>query len=167
MKKIINKLTLFTLILFLYILFTGRINTLTIITGTLASFILVAIFEKIIFKGRLKVRDIIKLSYIFLYIYYFIKAEIVSHIKIAKLILSKNPRIYPAIVRVPFELEDTYGIALLASSITNTPGTLTLHADRNRKVLYVHWLTAYTRDSNEAKKYIVGKLEKPIRNIFG
>ncbi|RLG71319.1 MAG: hypothetical protein DRO23_12230 [Thermoprotei archaeon] len=167
MKKIVNKLALFTLILFLYILFTGRINTLTIITGTLASFILALMFEKTVFKGRLRIRDVVKLTHIFLYIYHFIKAEIVSHVKIAKLILSRNPETYPAVIRIPFELENTYGIALLASSITNTPGTLTLHADKSHKVLYVHWLTAHTRDPDEAKKYIVGKLERPIKDIFG
>ncbi len=167
MKRVVNKIMLFILILSLYVLFAGRINTLTAVTGVLTSSILVAMFEKMVFKGELKVRDVAKPAYIFLYIYYFIKAEIISHIKIAKLVLSRNLKMRPAIVKVPCELENAYGVALLASSITNTPGTLTLHADRHHKVLYVHWLTAHTHDPEEAKKYIVGKLEKPIKKVLG
>ncbi|AMM54758.1 monovalent cation/H+ antiporter subunit E [Pyrococcus kukulkanii] len=49
-------------------------------------------------------------------------------------------KIRPGIVRVPVNLENDAQYAILSNSITLTPGTLTVDACPEEKVLYVHWI---------------------------
>lgn len=54
-------------------------------------------------------------------------------------------RIRPGIVRVPTGLKNDFGIALLANSITLTPGTLSVDVDDKRN-LYVHCIHLKNKD---------------------
>ncbi len=81
------------------------------------------------------------------YLVIFIYLEILSHIDVAKMIITGN--IKPAIVGVKTKFKTDLGKTMLANSITLTPGTLTLEIDKN--TLYVH--SIYYRSD-----YQIGKL---------
>jgi len=49
-------------------------------------------------------------------------------------------RINPAIVKIDPNLKNDMSIAILANSITLTPGTLTVDVDEETNELYVHWI---------------------------
>jgi len=69
---------------------------------------------------------------------------VVSNVKLAQLILQRNPQLSPAIVAVPLAVRSPLEITILASIITLTPGTLSIDlgkSDNGENLLYVHTLT--------------------------
>ncbi len=71
-------------------------------------------------------------------------------------------KIRPGIVKISSGLKTDFGMALLANSITLTPGTLSVEADRQNN-LYVHWL--YVKNKEPEIKEIVGDFAKWIKII--
>lgn len=67
------------------------------------------------------------------------------------------------LVDVYTDLTDDLAIALLANSITLTPGTVTLA--QNGQHLKVIWLTVQTRDPEAAGELIKGTLERHLRKV--
>ena len=75
--------------------------------------------------------------------------------------------INPGIVKIPVGLESEYGQALLANSITLTPGTITMDVaeEDGKTYYYVHWIDV-TATGEQAGEIIKGKLEKGVRRVF-
>lgn len=65
---------------------------------------------------------------------------VVSNITVARLVLGPMSRPRPAWVTVPLALSHPTAIALLASIITTTPGTVSCLIDEERKHILVHAL---------------------------
>lgn len=65
---------------------------------------------------------------------------IISNIAVAKLVLGSMSRPQPAWVPVPLTLTHPTAIALLASIITTTPGTVSCTIDETRHLILVHAL---------------------------
>lgn len=167
MKRLFNKLTVALLSMAFYTVFTGLATELTLLTGLIASAIVAIVLEPVFIKRELKPMDAVRLLYLTKYLLYFAAAVLKEHFKIAKVILSRKIYVNPSIVEVPFNLETDYGITLLVSTITNTPGTITLYVDKARKVLYVHWLIAKTMNPSEARREIAERFEELVKKIFG
>jgi multicomponent Na+:H+ antiporter subunit E len=75
------------------------------------------------------------------YVVFLLWAIVVSSIQVAGIILSPNPQLRQGIVAVPVEACTDFELAILASSITLTPGTLSIDVatdDQGQRVLYVH-----------------------------
>ena len=74
----------------------------------------------------------------------------------------------PGIVKVPSELTKDYGEAMLANSITLTPGTITLDiAEQDGKnYYYIHWIDVAETDRDKAGEVIKGRMENWIRRIW-
>lgn len=166
MKRIFNKAIVALLSAVFYITFTGLMTELTLLTGLVATVAIAILLEPILIKRELKLRDALRIIHLFEYIVYLITIELKEHLSIAKLVFRRSMSVKPEVVKIPFDLETDYGITLLASTITNTPGTITLHIDRARKTLYIHWLTPKTRDPQSAKREIVGRLEDIIKRVL-
>jgi len=73
--------------------------------------------------------------------------------------------IRPGIVRVHSRLRTASARTALATSITLTPGTLTVDVTSDG-VFYVHWIEVSTLDEQEAAKRIVGRFEWFIAKIL-
>ena len=73
-------------------------------------------------------------------------------------------RINPGVVHFRTALRSDIARVALTSSITLTPGTITLDLDDDH--LTVHWLDARTRHSKYAGKLIKGLYEKLLRRIW-
>ncbi len=89
---------------------------------------------------------------------------VVCNITVARLVLGPMSRPHPAWVPVPLALHDSTAIALLASIITTTPGTVSCTIDEQRRLLWVHALDC----SNPAQMAatIQQRYEAPLRAIF-
>ena len=74
----------------------------------------------------------------------------------------------PGIVKVPVDLKGDYAQAMLANSITLTPGTITLDiAEQDGKTwYYIHWIDVADTDRVKAGKLIKGSLEAGIGRIW-
>lgn len=81
-----------------------------------------------------------------------------------------NPKlpINPGIVRVRSQLKSEYGMAMLADSITLTPGTITMDIDivDGEACYYIHWLNVTETDREKAGELIKGRLEKWVGRIW-
>ena len=73
-------------------------------------------------------------------------------------------KINPGIVKIRTRLKSKFAQALLANSITLTPGTVTV--DLQEDYLYVHWLVIKTDNSHKAARMIKGSYEALLRRIF-
>lgn len=90
---------------------------------------------------------------------------VVSNITVAKLVLGPMSRPQPAWVPVPLTLQHPTAIAVLASIITTTPGTVSSTVDTTRGLILVHALDC--SDAAQMAADIQLRYETPLRVIFG
>ena len=81
-----------------------------------------------------------------------------------KIIMSPNPQLSPALLRLPLRTKSEFVTAGVSNSITLTPGTLTVDAEG--EFLYVHWIVASELETDKAKGEIVGNFEKNLKKVF-
>jgi multicomponent Na+:H+ antiporter subunit E len=97
------------------------------------------------------------------FIPYFIKEMVVANLRVAYDVLTPQDYMKPGIVAVPLDLETDLQITLLATCITLTPGTLSLHISEDRRTLYVHAM--YIDDPQQLVQEIKQGFEQRIREI--
>ncbi len=98
----------------------------------------------------------------------FVWELIKANVSMALIALSPKLNINPGIVRVPVSLESDYGLAMLADSITLTPGTITvdMEQEEDRTWFYIHWIDVSEFDREKAGDDIKGTMEKWVRRIW-
>jgi len=69
---------------------------------------------------------------------YFLKALLVSNLRVAYDVLTPTHLMKPAIIRLPMQSRSPAEITALANLISLTPGTLSMDIDETKFVLYVH-----------------------------
>lgn len=100
-----------------------------------------------------------------LYIGYFLKELVKSNLALAAVVLSPSLPLNPGIVKVRTRLKSRMGRLLLASSITLTPGTLTV--ELAGEWLYVHWVSVTAPDVETATAQIVAGFEHYLEAMYG
>jgi multicomponent K+:H+ antiporter subunit E len=90
---------------------------------------------------------------------------VVANLRVARLVLGRNDRLRPAFLEVPVDIEDAFGVAILASMMTLTPGTITAYFREKRRVLVVHALDV--DDEAAAIAQIKRRYEQPLREVLG
>lgn len=94
----------------------------------------------------------------------FIGDIIIANIEVARLILGPESAIRPRFVWVPLSITNPQGIAVFASMITMTPGTLSVDVSADRRWLLVH---AFNVDDEAALvKEVQQRYERPLMEIF-
>ena len=107
--------------------------------------------------------------YLYFFFYYlpiFLWECLKANIDVASRVLHPKLPINPGIVKVKTSLKSDTALTFLANSITLTPGTLTVDIDRDKGVLYVHWIDVKGKDVKSATKAISNRFERILRNIF-
>jgi len=89
---------------------------------------------------------------------------VISNITVARLVLGRMDRPQPAWVRVPLDAQHPTAIALFASIITTTPGTVSCTIDEAQRVIWVHALDC--ADPAQAAADMKARYEAPLRAIF-
>ena len=89
---------------------------------------------------------------------------VVANLAVARLVLSPGARPQPAWVRMPLRLKHPTGIALLATIVTTTPGTVSCLVDEERGELVVHALDC--PDPQGLAAEIRRRYEAPLMEIF-
>ncbi len=90
---------------------------------------------------------------------------VIANFHVAGLVLGPNDRLRPAFVSVPLDLRDEFGVALLASMVTLTPGTVSVDLDEESWTLLVHALD--TDDPVAVAELIKRRYEQPLREALG
>lgn len=89
---------------------------------------------------------------------------VVANIAVARLVLGPMSRPRPAWVHVPLDATHPTAIALLATIITTTPGTVSCVVDEERDEILVHALDC--GDPQAMARDIKHRYETPLRMIF-
>jgi multicomponent Na+:H+ antiporter subunit E len=89
-----------------------------------------------------------------------------ANIDVAYRVVHPDLPIKPGIVKIKTNLKSDVALTFLANSITLTPGTMCVDIDKEKGILYIHWI--YVRDDRleEATSLIAGKFEKILKRIF-
>ena len=92
---------------------------------------------------------------------------VIANLQVAALILGPASRLRPAFVRVPLDLRTDFAVTVLASTVTLTPGTVSVGTERDAaggRVLVVHALRCL--DADEMVRTIKERYERRVREIL-
>ncbi len=150
-----------TIAMFLFwILLSGEFTFILITSGVVASLI-TAYLSHDIFIGKADLKTETGRVFKFIvYIPWLLWEIILANVEIAYLVLSPKPLVDPQIVRFKNDLKTDLGIVTLAHSITLTPGTVTVDANREEFVIHAIW-------QKSAEGIIGGEMQRKVKKIEG
>ncbi len=155
------------LVFIVYIVFTGSISIYDIVTGLAVAIVVGLLTANIVVENPRKLAQPARLFWLVTYaIYYFFVAEVKAHLDVIYRILHPKVPVNPGIVRIPYNVKTDYAITTIANSITNTPGTVVVDIDPEKKIYYVHWINVKSLDPQEARKHVSETFEKYAEKIF-
>ncbi|MCG2759979.1 MAG: Na+/H+ antiporter subunit E [Candidatus Delongbacteria bacterium] len=162
MNKIV-KIVFSTIVLTLFYFIwtrTTSVNNILVIAG-------LGLFVSIIYRNYLRspILSPKKIAYAIFYVFYLFIEIIKANIDVALRVIKPVIPINPGIVKVKTKLKSPMGRLLLTSSITLTPGTLTVDIDGD--TLYIHWIDVKDKEESGATEKIVSNFEKYLEVIFG
>ena len=152
-----------------WILLTWSFHTQELAAGAVVS-LAVALFSARFFihEKAFWLFNPAKFGALFVYIFVFLGELIKANVDVAKRCFGGCTNVNPGIVKVPVDLKGDYAQAMLANSITLTPGTITLDiAEQDGQTYYyIHWIDVAEQDRVKAGEIIKGRMEKWIRRIW-
>lgn len=98
------------------------------------------------------------------FLLYFLKELAMANLRVARDVVSPLDRLRPGIVAVPLDLASDGQITLLATLVTLTPGTLTLDISSDRRVIYIHAMSA--GDLAALRAAVKGGFERRVKELF-
>lgn len=100
------------------------------------------------------------------YIPVFLWECIKANIDVAYRVVHPDLPIMPGIVKIKTELKSDLALTFLANTITLTPGTMCVDIDKDKGILYIHWIYVKSRDIEQATRIIVGRFERILKGVF-
>jgi len=166
-NRILSVAATFVACYLFYLLLAWSLGWQELLFGALVS-LLVALFSARFFIHEKPLQLFNPLRFLALVFYSFVvfMIELVeANVDVARRAL--NGKVNPGIVKIPVEVESEYGQAMLANSITLTPGTITMDVaeEEGQTYYYIHWIDV-TATGKDAGIAIKGTLEKWVRRIF-
>lgn len=89
---------------------------------------------------------------------------VVANLHVAKLVLGSRSRLNPAFVEVPMAIENNFVLAVLASIVSLTPGTVSAGLSADHKTLLLHGLDV--PDAQALIDEVKSRYEAPLLEIF-
>ncbi len=150
-----------TIVMFAFwILLSGEFTFILITSGVVASLI-VAYLSHDIFLGKADLKTETGRVFKFIvYIPWLLWEIILANVEIAYLVLNPKPLIDPQLVHFKNDLKTDLGIVTLAHSITLTPGTVTVEANREEFIIHAIW-------QKSAEGIIGGEMQRKVKKIEG
>lgn len=162
-----QKIILFFAALIIWCLFNWVPDGAHILMGiVVASIVAYILGDLVVQRPHLLWRPGRYVHFLFHYVPVFLWEVLKANIDVAYRIIHPELPLEPGIVKVKTTLRSDIAFTLLANSITLTPGTMSVDIDKDRAVLYVHWIDVRSRDIEAATKIIVDRFENILRKIF-
>lgn len=130
-----------------------------VVTGAVSAVVVAIVLGRVVFEHTPTLRTLGALARALVFLPYLLFAVVRANLSLAAVLLDPRLPIEPAVVRIPAP-RGQLATALLANSITLTPGTLTLDVDGDE--LVVHTLTRATRD-----ELLTGGLARAVEFVAG
>ena len=156
MSFLITAITMFSF----WILLSGEFTFILITSGIIASLI-VAYLSHDIFIGKSDLKTEVGRVFRFIvYVPWLLWEIVLANVEIAYLVLNPKPLVDPQIVRFKPDLKTDLGVVTLANSITLTPGTVTVEANKEEFVIHAIW-------QKSAEGIISGEMQRKVKKIEG
>lgn len=126
-----------------YVFLGDPTDPFDVATGVVSAVVVALVLGRVTFERSLSTRSVRTFGRAALFLPYLLAAVVRANVSLAGVVLDPRLPIDPAVVRIPAP-SGRLATALLANSITLTPGTLTLAVDGDE--LVVHTLTEATRE---------------------
>ncbi len=110
------------------------------------------------------IRVVLKLLRAIWFLIYFFRELVVANLRVARDVVRPLRYLRPGIVAIPLDLDTDAQITLLSTLVTLTPGTLTLDVSSDRKVIYVHAMSA--REVAQVRASIKTGFERRVKELF-
>jgi len=88
----------------------------------------------------------------------------VSNLEVAARVLSSNKKLNPGFIAYPLQLQGDFPLTVLASTISLTPGTVSVDFSECKQWLYIHAL--HIESEQEIIDSIRERYEQPLQEIF-
>ena len=162
-------LSTFCLCFVFWLLLTWSFTAQEMIAGAAVS-LAAALFASRFFihENAFRLFNPARLGALIAYVFVFLSELVKANVDVAKRCFSGCKDVNPGIVKVPVDLKGDYAQAMLANSITLTPGTITLDiAEQDGKTYYyIHWIDVAETDREKAGEAIKGRMENWIGRIW-
>lgn len=89
---------------------------------------------------------------------------VISNFVVAKQVLQSNKKLKPGFIALPLDMKEPFPLAVLASTISLTPGTVSADFSDDMNVLYIHVLNL--DDENALIAELKSRYEAPLKEIF-
>nr|MEE4269468.1 Na+/H+ antiporter subunit E [Candidatus Krumholzibacteria bacterium] len=109
-------------------------------------------------------RVITKIPRLLGFLGFFVFELVHSSLRVAHDVITPRDQGQPAIVCVPLDVTSDLEIALLASLVTLTPGTLALGLSEDRRSMLVHAM--FAPDSDELRREIKEGYERRVQELL-
>lgn len=88
----------------------------------------------------------------------------VSNVEVAARVLGSNRKLNPGFIAYPLQLTGDFPLTVLASTISLTPGTVSVDFSEDKQWLYIHAL--HVDSEQEIIDSIRSRYEQPLQEIF-
>jgi multicomponent Na+:H+ antiporter subunit E len=157
MKRVGSFIITFISSFLLYLILVNSVQQDVILIGLIVSFISSLILIRFI-ELPFKYLNPLRWFFALVYLPYFISEIIKANIRIAFIVLNPRLPISPEVKKGKTSLKSAHGKLLLSSSITLTPGTLTVDMDDGE--FHIHCVS-----SDKSAEEIMRPFEKYIKRI--
>ena len=157
-------LALFILSFLFWLLLTFDLSLVNLAVGAIAALITSILFGKYFYDRLYKFLQPHRYFWLLVYLAILIWECIKANFDVAYRVLHPAMPIKPGIVKVKLGLQSEFARAMLANSITMTPGTISV--DIVGDDLYVHWIYVSSEDPEQYSRKITGRFEKYIKKTF-
>jgi multicomponent Na+:H+ antiporter subunit E len=105
-----------------------------------------------------------RLATIIRLVLFFLKALVISNLRVLRAVVSPSQISRPGIIRLPLEARTDMEIMLVANLISLTPGTLSIDVSEDRRYLYVHVM--FLDDVDSARRELKEGLERRVLEVL-
>lgn len=148
-----------------WILFTGAFDISSLVLGASFAFLVAILtYDSFIAESEAAWKSLVpRLHWGVAYLFILIYKLYLSSFQVFFSMITR--RYNPRVVHFRTRLRSEIARSAVATSITMTPGTMTLELDEDH--LVVHWLDSKTTHSRYAGELIKGRFEGVLRRIWG
>ena len=155
---------LFIILMVTWLLFSYNISIENLAAAVLFSAVSTILLGRYFFDGYRKLLQPSRYFWALVYLFVFLWECVKANFDVAYRVIHPRLPIKPGIVKVKLGVKTEIGRAMLANSITMTPGTITV--DIIDDLIYIHWIYVSSTDHEIYARKICGRFEKYIRRIF-
>ena len=159
-----RRLAFFVVALLLWLLLTWTVRIEFVITGLAVSLFAALLFGRMAPPNWQKLLQIKRYLWFLWYLLVFVRECLKANLDVAYRVLHPALPIAPGIVQAKVTLRTALARAILANSITMTPGTLSV--DIVGEDLFIHWICIQDGNLEVSCQGIVNKFEEILKRIF-